>query len=158
MGHYADDLEGSDDKARERAILGEMAQAAIPHDDADWGSERQVAAQNAFFNRVERLLVSYEFAELEHYCNKATTEEMIAEALRMVDTSRDVLHRDRFNLPDDVIEDALNAACLIIQKHLGVTDGGVAGQHFSGSGRENFEIALQEYATTEKHYAPELED
>lgn len=68
------------------------------------------------------------------------------------------LDPNRFTLSDAILDEALNAALVVIQRHLGVTDGGVASQHFSGSGRENFEIALQEYANTEKSYAADEEE
>ncbi|MGY3582186.1 hypothetical protein ACVIGB_000889 [Bradyrhizobium sp. USDA 4341] len=48
----------------------------------DWGSDRQIDAQNLFFNELEKILPEDRFAELEGYCLKATTEEMLEEALR----------------------------------------------------------------------------
>jgi DNA-directed RNA polymerase subunit RPC12/RpoP len=56
------------------------------------------------------------------------------------------------NLSNDVIEDALNAACLIIQKHLGITHGDVAGVFFSGPDKGGFATVMRAYARTEAHY------
>ncbi len=50
----------------------------------DWGSERQVAAQNLFFEEVEKLLPAGDFAALETFCLKADVDEMIDEALRVL--------------------------------------------------------------------------
>ncbi len=66
------------------AALNTLADAARPVDDDDWGSERQIQAQNAFFVRVEELLPRDQMADLEAYCLKATTDEMVDEAMRVV--------------------------------------------------------------------------
>lgn len=60
------------------------ARAALPTDEADWGSERQIAAENAFFSDVKVVLTAEDYADLEQWCIKATTEEMVLEALRRV--------------------------------------------------------------------------
>lgn len=62
-----------------------LAAAARPINDADWGSERQVNAENTFFDVVRVALPGATFAALESYCHKARTEEMIEEALRLLD-------------------------------------------------------------------------
>lgn len=56
----------------------------------------------------------------------------------------------RFELPDSIIEDCINASCLIIQRHIGQTDGGVAGMFFSGEERDDFALVLREYAECER--------
>jgi len=61
-----------------------LATAARPVNDNDWGSDRQIAAENKFFRAVKATLTPAEFYELEGYCLKATTDEMIDEALRLV--------------------------------------------------------------------------
>jgi hypothetical protein len=61
-----------------------LANSARPIDDADYGSARQIAAQNAFFNHVQQLMHPMAFEELEEYALKATPDEMINEALRML--------------------------------------------------------------------------
>lgn len=48
----------------------------------DWGSERQIEAQNLFFQELEQVLPADQFGELEKWCLKATTEEMLDEGLR----------------------------------------------------------------------------
>jgi hypothetical protein len=56
-----------------------LAAAARPVNDGDWGSERQIAAQNAFFDAVGPLGDGF-----DAFCLKATVDEMIDEALRVV--------------------------------------------------------------------------
>ena len=63
--------------------LNSLAAAARPINHEDWGSERQIEAQNAFFQEIEKLLPSAEFEALENYCLKATTDEMIDRALEL---------------------------------------------------------------------------
>ena len=64
--------------------LNALAAAARPINDTDWGSGRQIDAQNLFFKEVEKVLPADKFAELEDFCLKATTDEMIDEALKLV--------------------------------------------------------------------------
>ena len=42
----------------EKDTLSELAQAALPIDDAEWGSDRQIAAENAFGAAIENILGS----------------------------------------------------------------------------------------------------
>lgn len=46
---------------------------------------------------------------------------------------------------DCLVDEALNAACLVIQTKLGVTDGGLAGVVFSGSGDHSVHKQLKDY-------------
>jgi len=62
-----------------------LAAAARPTSDADYGSERQVAAENAFFTAVEAFLSRAAFQSLEDYCHKASPDERVDEALVAVD-------------------------------------------------------------------------
>jgi hypothetical protein len=64
--------------------LNDLANAACPTSHSDWGSERQVEAQNEFFLAVEKILTDDEFEKLESYCLKASTEEMIDSAMLRV--------------------------------------------------------------------------
>lgn len=57
------------------AKLKQLGKMALPKDDADWGSIRQIDAQNAFTNYAEGFLTERELAEVWH---KATTEEGVA--------------------------------------------------------------------------------
>jgi hypothetical protein len=66
------------------AELDALADVARPIDDDDWGSERQVEAQNAFFIRVEAILPRDQFEELEGFCLKANVDEMVDEAMRLI--------------------------------------------------------------------------
>lgn len=54
---------------------------------------------------------------------------------------------------ENVLEDALNAACASIQDAIGQTDGGVAGIFFSGNAREKFDALFREYIATEESMA-----
>ncbi len=61
-----------------------LALAAVPTHDDDWGSERQQEAENDLFDRLkEGGLDLLEDDEYLTYCNKATTVEQIAEAVRL---------------------------------------------------------------------------
>lgn len=68
------------------AHLESLAAAARPIDDAEWGSERQIEAQNAFFIACEDVFPA-DFAddsEFSAWVMKATTDEMIDCALGIV--------------------------------------------------------------------------
>jgi hypothetical protein len=64
--------------------LTELAQAARCIDDTDWGSSRQVEAENAFFDAVRPRLSQRQWDDLEAYCLKATHDERIDRALELV--------------------------------------------------------------------------
>jgi len=68
---------------RTREIL-ETALAAIPLNDDEYGSERQIEAQNAFAILVESLVSADVFDDIETYWLKATVEEAIEYCLRKV--------------------------------------------------------------------------
>lgn len=75
------------------AKLVELADAARPTSDDDWGSERQIAAENAFFaaigpNETEDNPNSVLGQDFYRWCLKATSEEMIDEALRRLRVRR----------------------------------------------------------------------
>ncbi len=61
-----------------------LAQAARPINDNDWGSDRQIKAENKLFAAIKPLIQRTEWDALEAYCLKATTDEMIDEALRIM--------------------------------------------------------------------------
>lgn len=50
----------------------------------DWGSERQIDAQNEFGNAAASLMTEEQRTAFDSYCLKATTEEMISEAMRVI--------------------------------------------------------------------------
>ena len=58
-----------------------LAAAARPIDDADWGSERQIAAENRFFRALFYHYPALDTWSFERWCLKATTEEMLDEAM-----------------------------------------------------------------------------
>jgi hypothetical protein len=63
--------------------IEELKRNATPINDSDWGTERQIYAENAFFDAVAQVITSDEYSELETYCLKARTEEMLAEGMRL---------------------------------------------------------------------------
>lgn len=68
------------------AYIDKLAADARPFDEVDWGSDRQIAAENRLFDEVEKLLANYrKFQELQAYCHKATVTEMIDAALNAVE-------------------------------------------------------------------------
>lgn len=67
--------------------LERLAASARPMNDDDCGSDRQVNAENLFFDRVAGLLDGPEgtaWDDLCNYCSKATPEERIDEAMRVL--------------------------------------------------------------------------
>jgi hypothetical protein len=77
-------IEKIKDTAPDSFDFDALAKEALPHNDDEWGSERQIDAQNRFTNAVETVLTPETFATYESYCLKATTDEMIEEGLRLV--------------------------------------------------------------------------
>lgn len=61
--------------------LEALALDARALDEADWGTERQINAENAFFEAFHALMG--DTPEFDTWCLKATTDEMIDEALRL---------------------------------------------------------------------------
>ncbi len=70
------------------ANIMELAKAAYPVNDDDWGTERQIDAENAFFAAVEQLMSPELFESLETYALKATAEERISFALELLNVAR----------------------------------------------------------------------
>jgi hypothetical protein len=66
------------------ADILDLARSARPIDDADWGSPRQIEAENLFMAAVEARLPIRKLSALHDYSLKATTEEWIDEALRLM--------------------------------------------------------------------------
>lgn len=54
-----------------------LAAKARCEDNDEWGSERQVEAQNNFGSAVEKILPAEEWEKYEDWCARATTDEMI---------------------------------------------------------------------------------
>jgi hypothetical protein len=67
-----------------RVVILRLAADARPQNEADYASERQVEAQTRFFEVVEPLIPADKLITFVHYINKATTDEMIDEALRVI--------------------------------------------------------------------------
>lgn len=63
------------------AALDALAQEARPRNDADYGSDRQTNAQNAFFDAFHAAVG--DTPEFDDFCLDATTDERIDEALRI---------------------------------------------------------------------------
>lgn len=70
------------------AELEEMARIARPIDDDEWGSERQIEAENDFFDACEDALPEVfdreSDTDFNRFCLKATSNEMIDEALKIL--------------------------------------------------------------------------
>ena len=64
-------------------LIETLARAARPIDDDDWGTDRQIEAENAFFEAAGDL-----GPDFEAFSNKATSNEMIDEALRILRARR----------------------------------------------------------------------
>jgi hypothetical protein len=58
-----------------KATLHQLAKEALPLEDIEWDSERQIGAENRFFIEAEKILSESDFQRLEEYCAKATTEK-----------------------------------------------------------------------------------
>jgi hypothetical protein len=66
--------------------LRELAAAARPIDDDDYGTARQIDAENDFFDTLDLYLAGLSREKLEAFdtfCLKATTDERITEGLRL---------------------------------------------------------------------------
>lgn len=70
------------DVARTTDLILFQAENALPLNDDEWGSERQIAAQNLFFESLEAVLSPPAFRRLEAFCSGATTDEMVCEGVR----------------------------------------------------------------------------
>ncbi|HIG40325.1 MAG TPA: hypothetical protein EYQ14_07260 [Gammaproteobacteria bacterium] len=68
------------------AFYTKLAEDAIPLNDDDWGSERQIDASNLLGDELEQILSYDDFDDFELYANKATTEEFCAYALNILKT------------------------------------------------------------------------
>lgn len=74
------------------AILEELAREARPIHDEDYGSDRQIAAENRFYEELaHRYPVTFSEdgdGEYAHWALKATTEERIDYAMQLVREGR----------------------------------------------------------------------
>jgi len=61
--------------------LKSLAASAKPINDDDWGSERQIVAENSFYNLVATVIPNDLFNEISLSLLKATSEECIDEFL-----------------------------------------------------------------------------
>ena len=58
----------------------------------------------------------------------------------------------------DAIDEALNAALVVLQEHLGQTDGGYAAHYWMGEQQEAFRLLMQPYLDSERKYKREHGD
>lgn len=72
-----------------RFPIEQLAEAAKPLDDDEWGSPRQVAAQNLFFDTIADMVSEEVFDGLSNYCLKADVYEMIEAGLQAARGERD---------------------------------------------------------------------
>lgn len=78
--------------------LLKLADDAKPTSESDWGSERQVEAENRLFDAIRDAATPEVFERLEAYCLKATTEEMIDAGVRVFEGDTDFLFTDPRNI------------------------------------------------------------
>lgn len=66
--------------------LKKLAVDALPVDDKDYGSNRQVTAENLFFEKCREVFPAdfEEGGKFSNFCLKATPEEMIGEAVKIL--------------------------------------------------------------------------
>ena len=57
--------------------LRTLSKAALPLNDDEWGSERQIDAENAVTAALQQYIKPEEWDNFEDYALKATTEEMV---------------------------------------------------------------------------------
>ena len=60
-----------------------MKQDKISREE-EWGSEKQIDAQNRFFEIIESMVTKKQMEDIEEYAMKATTEEMQDYALKVI--------------------------------------------------------------------------
>ena len=63
--------------------IEQLAKAALPTSEEDWGSERQVHAETEFYTQVEKIVTPAVYERFSDWALKATAEESVAEALRL---------------------------------------------------------------------------
>lgn len=70
--------------------LFNLATAARPLNEADWGTERQINALNAFHEAIRDAWPQLfpEGGEFDSFCLKATDDEQVLEALRRIEDHR----------------------------------------------------------------------
>ena len=74
-------LEHLETKVAELAKLINLGMKALPIDDDEWGSHRQITAENKFHEYAKKYGVKYS-QKLSDYLLKATTEEAVEEVLK----------------------------------------------------------------------------
>lgn len=85
VAHYEDVSKTgeADPTAGRLAELEKLAADARCVTEDDWGTERQIDAENKFFEAVEAMVSRDLYQRLEGYCLKATTDEMIDMGLKV---------------------------------------------------------------------------
>jgi hypothetical protein len=77
----------TDYKALAKEAMPQQVFPDPPHErdgGDDWGSARQIDAQNAFTDAVVDLLTPEEVNAYDDYCLKATVDEIVEEGLRLI--------------------------------------------------------------------------
>jgi hypothetical protein len=70
--------------------FAKLAADARPVDEADWGTDRQIEAENTFFAAFH--VVMGETTDFDDWCLNATSEEMLTEALRLMQDRFGTIH------------------------------------------------------------------
>jgi hypothetical protein len=71
------------------STIAELAKTARASSEADWGTARQIDAENTFFDAFHAVMG--DTPEFDDWCLKATSDEMISKALTMVEEQHGTL-------------------------------------------------------------------
>lgn len=105
-----------------------LAQAALAFDDNDWGTESQIAAENAFYEAIKAEKVPLpDGFWYEHL--KSTSDERVLALISRIPPAPNLLEKA-------LQTDNLDAALGMLMGAIGISDGGVAGIVFTGEWRD----------------------
>jgi hypothetical protein len=68
-----------------RDELATLARDALCLNEDDWGSDRQIAAFNRFNEAASAMMTEPQVEAWDRYSMKATSDEIVEEALRLLD-------------------------------------------------------------------------
>jgi hypothetical protein len=67
----------------QHAQMADLAAAARPIDEADYGTDRQITAQNNFTYTLQQILSPEKWENFEDYAHRATPEEMVSYGMQL---------------------------------------------------------------------------
>lgn len=98
--------------------LEQMAKSAVPTSDDDWGSERQIEAQNAFFEACDKVGLPTEHL---YATAKMSVEDMVEDALKRIRDGEADQHRaDAARISESFSK--IYSAAMVINEVLGRND------------------------------------